>query len=219
MLYDCLCLGKSTNFPNDPEEDPFEQVARLIGQCLPEWVPRPIHATGSYRLAITTLSLTQSALGVRQMLTGDLYGGCYASLLGVLGFNTVRAEKHSELFKTYLVITFINGCVQGMEVFQLLVVGAPLASHLVTVIAPTVSGLAAYIGWQYVKRLRRPTEEYRARQLKIIEEVYDRLGTRLGPVAEECEDNEEKEPIPSPDANLPICDAPGGSGSPTCRGA
>ena len=153
-----LCFGErkdSDSSSSYEKEDPFEQCARLISGFVPSWVPRPISSTAPYRVALVGLSGMQVLLAFHSILAGDLYGGTYAGLLGVLGFNTSKAERSSEMFKTYLVITFINGCVQGMEVFQLVLMGAPFLEHSTSYIAPVVSSLASYIGWMYVKKQKK----------------------------------------------------------------
>lgn len=173
-----LCFGDRQSESSVKEEDPFEQCVRLLSACLPGWVPRPVSVTAPYRVALISLSTIQSSIGLTSILSGDLYGGAYATLLGVLGFNTSRNERANEMFKTYLVITFINGCVQGMEVFQLILVGAPFAGHLAAYAAPVVSGLASSIGWMYVKKQRRMltdpdyAPQLRAEQMRLIEEAW-----------------------------------------------
>ena len=223
------CVGIVGKRESDEEEsyDAFDQLSRLIGSVLPLWVPRPISSVAPYKIALVGLSIAQASLGLRQALGGDLYGGTYSAMLGLLGFNTSRSESHSELFKTYLVITFINGCVQGMEVFQMLVVGASFHGHIATLLAPAVSSAASYIGWKYVQRLRQPGPEYTARKLEAIANAWLGLGgggglgltgrTQLPTIAEEEEDLmklEDKSEIQEP------IGATGGSGSPLAsRGA
>jgi len=174
MFLCCVDRGKEVN----EIEDPFEQCARLLAKCVPSWVPRPVSVTAPYRIALIGLSSTQILLGAHSVISGDLYGGTYAALLGVLGFNTSRGERTPEMFKTYLVITFINGCVQGMEVFQMMLVGAPIAGHLSVYLAPVVSSLASYIGWMYVKKQKRMltdpafAPQLRQEQYRLIEEAW-----------------------------------------------
>jgi hypothetical protein len=69
------------------------------------------------------------------------------------------------MLKTYVVISFINGCVQAMEVIQLSLVGIPLfghgmpflvtLSHGITVLNPFTAFVGAYLGWQYIKAAKQ----------------------------------------------------------------
>jgi hypothetical protein len=160
---------------NDPQQpDPFEILTSLIGKSLPQWVPRPLSPLTSYKCTLTGLTIIQIGGGVAHCFA-DLYSGTYATLLGVLGFNTSRSDRHPDLFKTYLVITFINGCVQGMEVF-----GNILAGHLTLSLAFPflLSNGIAYLGWLYVKKQKRLLRDpsylsiWRARNYELIEAAY-----------------------------------------------
>ena len=103
----------------------------------------------------------QSSLGLAKALTGDVYSGVYNMLLGILGVSCSREGKSKDMLKTYVVITFINGCVQAMEVVQVSLAGMSLlgkglpfmmaVGHVVTLLNPISSFLGAYLGWQFVK--------------------------------------------------------------------
>jgi len=107
----------------------------------------------------------QCALGLSKALTGDVYSGLYNSLLGVLGVSCSREGKSKDMLKTYVVISFINGCVQGMELFQLSLVGIPLfghgmptmmaVGHTITLLNPCTSFIGAYLGWQFIKAAKQ----------------------------------------------------------------
>jgi hypothetical protein len=107
----------------------------------------------------------QSLLGLAKMVSGDVYSGFYNSLLGVLGVSCSREGKSKDMLKTYVVISFINGCVQVMEVFQAYLSGVPLighglpymisVSHYTTLLNPVASFLGAYLSWQYVKAAKQ----------------------------------------------------------------
>jgi hypothetical protein len=107
----------------------------------------------------------QSSLGVAKILTGDIYSGVYNTLLGVLGVSCSREGKNREMLKTYIVISFINGCVQAMEVFQVSLVGIPMfghgvplllaGAHVITILNPVASFVGAYLGWQYVRAAKQ----------------------------------------------------------------
>ncbi len=113
------------------------------------------------RVGTTYAAGFQASLGLAKVCTGDIYSGVYNTLLGVLGVTCSRPGKSKEMLKTYVVITFINGCVQAMEVVQIVLLGIPLfghgmpfvvgATHIVTVLNPVASFIGAYIGWQCIK--------------------------------------------------------------------
>ena len=120
-------------------------------------------ATGEIqRKAATYAAGFQSSLGLAKALTGDMYSGVYNMLLGILGVSCSREGKSKDMLKTYVVITFINGCVQAMEVVQVTLSGFSLLAlkglpfgiavgHVVTILNPAASFLGAYLGWQFVK--------------------------------------------------------------------
>ena len=86
-------------------------------------------------------------------------------LLGILGVSCSREGKSKDMLKTYVVITFINGCVQAMEVVQVSLSGIPLlghglswavgAGHAITLLNPCASFIGAYLSWQYVKAAKQ----------------------------------------------------------------
>jgi hypothetical protein len=107
----------------------------------------------------------QSSLGIAKVFTGDIYSGVYNLLLGVLGVSCSREGKNREMLKTYVVISFINGCVQAMEVLQISLVGIPLfghgvpllvsGAHVITLLNPVASFIGAYLGWQYIRAAKQ----------------------------------------------------------------
>ena len=107
----------------------------------------------------------QALLGVSKMVSGDLYSGVYNSMLGILGVSCSREGKNKEMLKTYVVISFINGCVQVMEVAQAFLSGFPIFGHglpillkvgqITSVLNPCASFTGAYLGWQYIKAAKR----------------------------------------------------------------
>jgi hypothetical protein len=107
----------------------------------------------------------QSSLGLAKVFTGDIYSGTYNMLLGVLGVSCSREGKSKDMLKTYVVITFINGCVQAMEVLQMSLAGVPMfgtgvpfvvkAGHAISLLNPCASFIGAYLGWQFVKAAKQ----------------------------------------------------------------
>jgi len=107
----------------------------------------------------------QSSLGLAKVLTGDIYSGVYNVLLGVLGVSCSQEGKNREMLKTYVVISFINGCVQAMEVFQVSLIGVPLfghavpwivmGAHVITILNPIGSFMGSYLGWQYIRAAKQ----------------------------------------------------------------
>lgn len=107
----------------------------------------------------------QAFLGITKMISGDVYSGVYNSLLGALGVSCSREGKSKDMLKTYVVITFINGCVQVMEVAQASLSGMPLLGHglpilakighLTSLLNPCASFIGAYLGWQFIKATKQ----------------------------------------------------------------
>ena len=107
----------------------------------------------------------QAFLGITKMISGDVYSGVYNSLLGVLGVSCSREGKSKDMLKTYVVITFINGCVQVLEVAQASLSGLPLLGHglpllvkighLTSLLNPCASFVGAYLGWQFIKATKQ----------------------------------------------------------------
>merc|ERR1719224_333339 len=100
------------------------------------------------------------------MCLGDVFSGAYALLLATLGYNSRRPGPASNWLKTYVLITFINGTMSGIDLIQQTLLGnylgitpaLPLAvncAHLVTIMVPWVSFLGAYCGWQHIKMQRK----------------------------------------------------------------
>jgi hypothetical protein len=170
----------STDSNITQEQDPFELLTSLINKSLPSSIPRPISPIASYKCSLTTLSMLQIAGGLSHCFA-DLYSGTYATLLGILGFNTGRSDRHPDLFKTYLVITFINGCVQGMDVF-----GNALIGHYSLGLAGPflLSNAIAYLGWLFVKKQKRLLRDpgylsvWRARNYELVEKAFVEIKSR-----------------------------------------
>ena len=194
------CSSKIAPQDDPASPDAFEVLAGLIGQTLPQWIPRPISPLTSYKCAMTSLSVIQISGGVLHCFA-DLYSGTYATLLGVLGFNTARSDRHPDLFKTYLVITFINGCVQGMEVFGNFLVGH---ASLAVAFPFLLSNGIAYLGWLYVKKQKRLLRDpsylsvWRAQNYQLIEAAFvaqlkdrSRQSQRLATITEEPDDTQD----------------------------
>jgi hypothetical protein len=125
----------------------------------------PSRVGEAHRIAGQYAAGFQSLLGVTKMISGDVYSGVYNSLLGILGVSCTREGKSKDMLKTYVVISFINGCVQAMEVFQATLSGMPLighglpfmvgVSHYTSLLNPVASFVGAYLSWQYIKAAKQ----------------------------------------------------------------
>ena len=167
----------------------------------------------------------QSLLGVAKMVSGDVYSGFYNSLLGVLGVSCTREGKSKEMLKTYVVISFINGCVQTMEVFQASLSGLPLishgmpfmvgVSHYTSLLNPVASFAGAYLSWQYIKAAKQQymlaLAHYHLQMLMVHQQQQMMQATASQQRALGTGDLKRLPPISEDDENADVIEATGGS--------
>lgn len=114
---------------------------------------------------VLVATFVQGSLGIVRMCLGDVFSGAYGLLLATLGYNSRRPGPASNWLKTYVLITFINGTMSGIDLVQqtllqnypVILPTLPLSvncAHLVTLLVPWVSFLGAYCGWQHIKMQR-----------------------------------------------------------------
>ena len=178
----------------------------------------PVRAGEIQRVATQYSAGFQALLGISKALTGDVYSGAYNTLLGVLGVSCSREGKNREMLKTFTVISFINGCVQAMEVVQISLAGIPLigygmpsiasAGHLISILNPFASFLGAYVSWQLIKASKEQyllsLAHYQLQMLMMQQQqqmvqaaamqecaISDRGAKRLPPIYEIEEENSE----------------------------
>merc|ERR1719247_772377 len=131
---------------------------------------------------VLVATFVQGSLGIVRMCLGDVFSGCYGLLLATLGYNSRRPGPASNWLKTYVLITFINGTMSGIDLVQQMLLqnypvilpGLPLAvngAHLVTLLVPWVSFLGAYCGWQHIKMQRKAAiEAYQEQMMMLMEQ-------------------------------------------------
>ena len=178
----------------------------------------PARAGEIQRFATMYSAGFQTMLGLSKAVTGDVYSGTYNALLGILGVSCSREGKSKDMLKTYTVITFINGCVQAMEVVQMTLAGVPLfghgmsaaisVGHTISILNPCASFLGAFVSWQYIKSAKQQyllalahyqlqmlmmQQQQQALQVLSIQSplVGDRDLKRLPPIEELEEENDE----------------------------
>jgi hypothetical protein len=164
--YDFLFSRKTTSVATNVASE-FLRSVKDVGLGIVELLSGssvsgdPSKAGELNRIATQYSAGFQALLGISKALTGDVYSGAYNTLLGVLGVSCSREGKSKDMLKTYTVITFINGCVQAMEVVQISLAGIPLfghgmsayiaTGHVVSILNPFASFLGAYVSWQFIK--------------------------------------------------------------------
>lgn len=127
-------------------------------------------------------TFVQGSLGILRMCLGDVFSGAYGLLLATLGYNSRKPGPASNWLKTYVLITFINGTMSGIDVIQqcllqnypVILPGVlPLSvncAHLVTLTVPVASFLGAYCGWQHIKNQRKAAVQAYQDQLMMLME-------------------------------------------------
>lgn len=167
----------------------------------------------------------QSLLGVSKMLTGDIYSGVYNSLLGALGVSCSREGKSKDMLKTYTVISFINGCVQVMEVVQMSLSGFPIlghglpaimkVAHLISVFNPCASFLGTYLSWQYIKAAKKQyllaLAHYQLQMLMLHQQQQMMQASAVQQQAIGPADPKRLPPIPEAEEEDPLREGTGGS--------
>lgn len=99
-----------------------------------------------------------------------------------MGFNARHPGPASNWLKTYVLITFINGTMGGIDlVQQSLLQNFPVVNlatlplklnlmHIAQLVVPGVSFLGAYCGWQHIKMQRKVAMEVYQEQLMMMME-------------------------------------------------
>merc|ERR1712217_366155 len=111
-------------------------------------------------------TFVQGSLGLFRKCLGDVFSGSYTVLLATLGYNSRHPGPASNWLKTYVLITFINGTMGSIDVLQnillhnfpIMLLSLPLSvnlMHMVQLLAPCVSFVGAYCGWQHIKMQRQ----------------------------------------------------------------
>lgn len=159
MPFDCLPMGK--------------------GGSMSQWAPIRELTMQELEKGVLVATFVQGSLGIIRMCLGDVFSGCYGLLLATLGYNSRRPGPASNWLKTYVLITFINGTMSGIDLIQQTLLGnylgitpaLPLAvncAHLVTIAVPWVSFLGAYCGWQHIKMQRKAAIEAYQEQMMML---------------------------------------------------
>jgi hypothetical protein len=188
----------------------------------------PSRVGEAHRVAAQYAAGFQSFLGLAKMLSGDVYSGFYNSLLGVLGVSCSREGKSKDMLKTYVVISFINGCVQVMEVFQASLSGVPLighglpflvnVSHYTTILNPVASFMGAYLSWQYIKAAKQQymlaLAHYHLQMLMMHQQQQMMQVAASQQRALGQADIKTLPPISEDDEHQELCEATGGSENP-----
>jgi len=116
----------------------------------------------THQRGILVVTFAQGVMGFARICMGDVFGGIYALLLATLGYNSRIPGPAANWLKTYVLITFINGTVGGVDLFQHLIVknyptlslALPLSvnmAHFMILAVPLISFSGALFGWEFVK--------------------------------------------------------------------
>merc|ERR1712050_611363 len=72
---------------------------------------------------ILVATFVQGSLGLFRICLGDVFSGSYTLLLATLGYNSRHPGPASNWLKTYVLITFINGTMGGIDLIQQTLLG------------------------------------------------------------------------------------------------
>lgn len=140
--------------------------------------PRALSLESLERLTtgVFVTTILQGSLGMLRMSLGDQYNGAYILLLAILGFNSRQPGPASNFLKTYVLIAFINGTMNSVDLtqsfllhnFPLLSPALPLSMNLVhaaQLATPLLSFAGAYCGWESLKLQKRLAFEAQQREV------------------------------------------------------
>lgn len=138
----------------------------LKGIGLDKYATLPDLSVKDLERGILVATFVQGSLGLLRICLGDVFSGSYTLLLATLGYNARHPGPASNWLKTYVLITFINGTMGGIDIIQhmllndfpVVMLGLPLSvnlMHAVQLSVPGVSFLGAYCGWQHIKMQRK----------------------------------------------------------------
>jgi len=107
-------------------------------------------------------TLMQGSLGLVRVCCGDYFNGLYQILLATVGFNSRHPGPTSGFLQVYVLISCFGISMSTVDLFQsVLLPGIPLfladlplkvnVMHGVQVLAPIVSSLGVYFGWENLK--------------------------------------------------------------------
>eukprot|EP00397_Hematodinium_sp_SG-2012_P035697 GEMP01038437.1.p1 GENE.GEMP01038437.1~~GEMP01038437.1.p1 ORF type:complete len:345 (+),score=83.14 GEMP01038437.1:182-1216(+) len=153
----------------------FRNFPKLVSMAAPNAKP---WAMETHKRGVLVATFLQGSFGLIRMSMGDIYGGIYAILLATLGYNSLIPGPAANWLKTYVLITFINGTVGVVDLFQqtlvmnypVLSLALPLsvnAAHFLTLAVPIVSFSGAYFGWEYIKAQKEVLVAMRQRELQM----------------------------------------------------
>jgi hypothetical protein len=128
---------------------------------------------------VVVATAMQGSLGLARMYLGDFFGGSYALLLAILGYNSRIPGPSSTWLRTYVLISFINGTMSSIdlvqqalnETFPSLVLSAPFGvnlAHMISFAVPLSSFTGAYLGWQHIKMQRKVAQVAYQQQVEHI---------------------------------------------------
>merc|ERR1712050_779621 len=69
-------------------------------------------------MGLLVATFVQGSLGLFRICLGDVFSGSYTLLLATLGYNSRHPGPASNWLKTYVLITFINGTMGGIDLVQ-----------------------------------------------------------------------------------------------------
>jgi len=154
----------------------FDCIPAMKGGTFPA-IPEP--TLQELEKGVLVATFVQGSLGIGRMCLGDVFSGAYALLLATLGYNSRKPGPASNWLKTYVLITFINGTMSGIDLIQQTLMGnylgitstLPLAvncAHFVTLSVPWVSFFGAYCGWNHIKLQRKVAMEAYQQQMMML---------------------------------------------------
>jgi len=157
-------------------------IGNLKGLSLAKCAPFQDLTMKDLERGLLVATFVQGSLGLVRICLGDVFSGSYSLLLATLGFNSRRPGPASNWLKTYVLITFINGTMSGIDLVQncllhnypVLLAALPLKvniAHLVSLSVPLASFLGAYCGWQhYLLQKKAAIQAYQEQVMMLMEQ-------------------------------------------------
>lgn len=160
----------------------LSSIGNMKGLSLAKCAPFQDLTMKDLERGLLVATFVQGSLGLVRICLGDVFSGSYSLLLATLGFNSRRPGPASNWLKTYVLITFINGTMSGIDLIQqcllhnypVVLAALPLkvnVAHMVSLTVPFASFLGAYCGWQhYLLQKKEAIKAYQEQVLMLMEQ-------------------------------------------------
>lgn len=207
----------------------MKSVLKAVGVWEEDRTAVPHVNTEHLRYLTQGIAGLEGCLSAYKMYSGDWYNGLYGTMLSVLGIASSRTGVNPDMLKTFVVISFINGCVQVLDASAFMLsgaTGAPPAHVIYTIAAPILSMAVTFAGWEYITVVKHRYAFYQYQYLCMLKKhqlSVDAMANqnarmykpRLAPVIEEPSEHESSASDESVLPSRVVDGATGGSGEAT----